>query len=120
MSIQTRPSSTRTSIRSPGPYGGSPETKSRSRSCASSDSDTPNTELNSESSAPWCWITYGTMDSSLRRRSEARGGRVSRRASAGDKHAPQTVRDGGPELRRREDLRVGPEGEHPVDERVPI
>src|SRR5436190_2437130 len=120
MSIHTRPSSTRTSIRSPGPYGGRPETNRRSRSCARSDSDTPKTELSSESSAPWCWITYGTTESSRRRRSEARGGRVSRGASAGGKDAPQTFPDGFPERRRGEDLSVEPEGEHPVDERAAV
>src|SRR5437868_12117975 len=120
MSIQTWPSSTRTSIRSPGPYGGRPETNSRPRSCARSDSDTPNTELSSESFAPRCWITYGTTESSRRKRSEARGGRASRRASAGGKDAPESFRDGLPERRRGEDLCVGPEGEHPVDERVAI
>src|SRR3954467_8350335 len=120
MSIHTRPSSTRTSIRSPGPYGGRPETNRRSRSWASSDSDTPNTELSSESSAPWCWITYGTTESSLGRRSEARAGRVSFRPSAGGKDAPQAIGDRLAELRRREHLRVRAEGEDPVDEGLPV
>src|SRR5436190_13675553 len=120
MSIQTRPSSTRTAIRSPGPYGGRPETNRRSRSWARSDSDTPNTELSSESSAPSCWITYGTTDSSRRSRSEARAGRGSRRASAGGKDAPEALRDGLPELRWGKDLRIRPEGEHPVDERIAV
>src|SRR4051794_27083716 len=120
MSIQTWPSSTRTSIRSPGPYGGKPETNRRSRSCASSDSETPNTELSSESAAPWCWITYGTTESSLRSRSEARAGRVSFLASAGGKNAPQAVGDGLPELGRRQHLGVRTQREHPVDERLSV
>ena len=51
-----------TSIRSPGPYGGSPETNSRLRSSSSSGSVSPNSSVASVTAVPGCWTRYGTTD----------------------------------------------------------
>src|SRR6266511_1814204 len=74
MPIHTRPSSTWTSMRSPGPYGGRPETNSRLRSSRSSRSPTPKSRESSPTWAPGWRTTYGTTTNSRRSRSDALDG----------------------------------------------
>src|SRR5262245_22662182 len=59
-------------MRSPGPYGGRPDTNSRFRSSRSSVSPTPNRRVSSSTRTPGWRTTYGTTTSSRRSRSEAR------------------------------------------------
>src|SRR5262245_57468087 len=98
-----------TSIRSPGPYGGRPDTNSRSMSASRSASDIPNSSAASATLVPSLRTRYGTTVSSRRRRSEARSGalRPERVALSGGKDRLDAFDDLGADLARLEDLGVG-------------
>src|SRR5262245_54462307 len=116
-----RPSWMSTSIRSPGPYGGRPETNNRSRSASRSASDIPKRPAASATLVPSLRTRYGTTVRSRRRRSEARSGalRPDRAAPSGGKDRLDAIDDLGPDLGRLEDLGVGPEREHPRHQLLP-
>src|SRR5262245_56987301 len=128
MPIQIRPSWMSTSIRSPGPYGGSPDTNKRSRSASRSASDIPNSSAASATRVPWLRTRYGTTVNKRRRRSEARSGafllvpRPERvlAAFSGTKDRLDSPEDLGPGLLRLQDLGVGSERQHPRDELLPM
>src|SRR5512134_2937114 len=91
-----------TSIRSPGPYGGSPDTNS--------------SRMSSATSVPGCWTRYGTTTRRRRSRSEAFGGL---RRSAGGNRLLQAADDLAPQVLGLHDHRVGPERQDPGREPLP-
>src|SRR5919204_275367 len=112
MPIQIRPSCTSTSIRSPGPYGGRPETNRRSRSSSNSCSDTPNSSIASSTGVPGWRTRYGTTTRRRRSRSDAFLGAVRARSDRG-KRRLQPRHDLVAELRWLPRLGVRAEGEDP-------
>src|SRR4029453_9006204 len=123
MPIQMRPSWMSTSMRSPGPYGGSPEPNSRSRSASSSGSDIPNRSAASATLVPWFRTRYGTTVSSRRRRSAAFSGALGaapgRPPSSGGNDRLQPAQDLRSELGGFHGLRVGSERQDPWDQPFP-
>src|SRR6266508_5224495 len=123
MPIQMRPSWMSTSIRSPGPYGGSPETNSRSRSANSSGSDIPNRSAAPATRVPWFRTRYGTTVRRRRRRSDAFSGALrvppERPPPSGDNDRLQPVQDLRSELGGLHGLRVGSERQDPGDQALP-
>src|SRR4029453_16662979 len=123
MPIQMRPSWMSTSMRSPGPYGGSPETNSRSRSASSSGSDIPNRSAASATLVPWFRTRYGTTVSSRRRRSDAFSGALraapERAPSSGGNDRLQPAQGLRSELGGFDGLRVGSERQDPRDQPFP-
>src|SRR2546421_9702134 len=110
MSTHTRPSSsTSTSIRSPGPYGGSPDRNRRLRSERRSLRDTPNNRVSSSTLVPWCLTRYGTTSSSRWSRAED----FDPESSPGGKGRLQPAADLRSELFRSEGLGVRAERQHP-------
>src|SRR4030095_16243289 len=123
MPIQMRPSWMSTSMRSPGPYGGSPETNSRSRSASSSGSDIPNRSAASATLVPWFRTRYGTTVSSRRSRSDALSGALrvapERRPLSRGKDLLQPFDDRRSKFGGLGDLGVGPERQDPRDQSLP-
>src|SRR6185503_992382 len=123
MPIQMRPSWMSTSIRSPGPYGGSPETNSRSRSARSSGSDIPNRSAASATLVPWFRTRYGTTVSSRRRRSDAFSGALraapERQPLSGANDRLQPAQDLRSELGGLHDLCIGSERQDPRGQAFP-
>src|SRR2546423_8107190 len=116
MSTHTRPSSsTSTSIRSPGPYGGSPERKSRLKSDRRSFLDTPNSWVSSSTLVPGCFTRYGTTSSRRCRRADDLDS-TPPPLSFGVKRRLQPSDDLVAELWRSDRRGVGAEREHPGGE----
>src|SRR3990172_6733542 len=99
-----------TSMRSPGPYGGRPDTKSRRRSSKRASSGTPNSLVTSVSSVPGGCTRYGRRRRSLGSRSDAFSAFF---RSADGKRRLQAAEHVPPEFLGLERDRVGAERQDP-------